>query len=363
MQAVPGGFLYPGPREVDNRATPLFMANLAAQLSPALAAGLETSTNDRGGSVRAAYVNWAWRALDGWIGKKAVGFSAGADDGIVLNERTAFTGGAIGLGDVSVPVIGQLSADVIVARMRRSGTVTHPWFQATRITISPHNNVAIGFNRAAIFGGEQENSITPARIALMLLGLPDVSGKDSDFENQVASIELLWRTPLRTWPLALHAEYGADDSGYAFLNVPAISAGIELVRVPGAEQIGIGGEAVYFSRRCCSYPAWYRHGALGDGWTDRGRVLGHEMGGDGTELAMTVDWVASSKRSLASLRVFHRHRGIDNLFAPDRMGNSVGGELRVLLSSGPWQFELGADGEQWSEERAAGLRLLGSRWF
>ncbi|MEX2283330.1 MAG: capsule assembly Wzi family protein [Gemmatimonadota bacterium] len=358
------GFFYPGPRPLADRNTPFLAANLAAQMTPALAAGVETSATDAGLTVRAAYLNWAWGPVDGWIGRRPIGLGTGPRDGIVLNERTSFNGTGVALREgVKIPVLGRLYADISAARLRRSGTVRHPWFHATRLTISPQNSLAIGLNRAAIFGGDDENEITPARIALMLLGFPDVSGKDSDFENQVASIELLWRTAVRGWPLALHTEYGADDSGFAFLHVPAMIAGVELVAVPGAPHLGVGVEAVYFSRRCCTYPPWYRHGALADGWTDRGGLLGHPLGGDGTELAMTVEWIPTRQNGVASLRLYERHRGVDNLFAPNRAGNSVGGELSVVMPWRRFRFEVRADGERWEGERAGGLRVFGSRSF
>jgi hypothetical protein len=247
--------------------------------------------------------------------------------------------------------------------MQRNGAVRHPWFQSTRITIAPHPDVAIGLNRAAIFGGEGDNSITPARIALMFLGFPDVPGKDSDFENQVASIDLLARGRIGALPLVLHAEYGADDSGFAFLHVPAIIAGVEIASLPRFDRIGAGVEAIFFAESCCSYPAWYRHGALGDGWSDRGRLLGHPLGGAGRELALTVNWLRAGAEPLIGLRAFGRDRSHENLFAPDRTGASVGAQLILVAHLRRYRLELKADGEAGHGWQSSGMRVLGAYRF
>src|SRR6185503_3358016 len=153
---------------------------------------------------------------------------------IVLNDNTPFTGGGFALRDgVRVPILRRIHVDGMIARLPRNGPVEHPWFLASRVTVAPHPDVAIGFNRAAIFGGTDELSITPWRVFLMLIGRPDYPGKDSDFENQVASVDLLWRTHVSDVPLAIHGEWGTDDTGFAFWHVPGLSGGVELLRVPG----------------------------------------------------------------------------------------------------------------------------------
>ena len=362
--AVPGGYAYSGPRSYPDRNTLVMQVTAGLHFTPTLAVGVDAIANSEGSSLRAAYVVGSWGNFTGWIGRRPIGFHSGPADGVVLNERTPFTGGGVSLREgVRLPVLGRLYADASLARLHRNGTVRHPWFQAMRITIAPHPDVAIGLNRAAIFGGEGDNSITPARIALMFLGFPDVAGKDSDFENQVASIDVLVRSRIGATPIVMHAEYGTDDTGFAFLHVPAVIAGVEIPSLPRFKWISAGVEAIFFTESCCSYPEWYRHGALGDGWSDRGRLLGHPLGGAGRELALSVNWLGTNTEPVIGLRAFGRNRSRENLFAPDRLGESVGARLTAIVPIRRFRVELNADGETGQGWKSGGMRVLGAYRF
>ena len=361
MQPLGTGYSYPGPRTQPDHQTALLLVRAGSSLGPHFAAGVEAALNQAGGSLRAAYGSARWRAVEAWAGRRHLGFSTGPASGIVLNERTPFTGVGLILPDgVAVPVVQRIYLDLAVARLRRSGTVEHPYFHASRITLAPHADLAIGLNRAVIFGGDDHIAITPARIALMLLGFPDVRGKDSDFENQVASIDVLWRVRRGATPVVVYAEYGADDSGFAFARVPAVLAGVEVLRLPSLPDWGVGLEAVHFARRCCTYPPWYRHGALADGWTDRGRLLGHPLGGDGSEAALTGSYTHNLR---VSSRVFVRRRGIDNLFSPDRQGWSSGAAFSLGLPVKSVTVELHGEAEFGANWSAGTARLtIGRVW-
>jgi hypothetical protein len=256
---------------------------------------------------------------------------------------------------IGLPILRRVYVDGMVARLPRNGPVEHPWFLASRVTLSPHPDIAIGLNRAAIFGGEDELSITPWRVLLMLLGRPDYPGKDSDFENQVASVDVLWRLRVADLPLAVHGEWGTDDTGFSFWHVPGVRAGFEL---PSA---GLGVEGVYFGGQAYGYPPWYRHGALSEGWTERGRLLGHPLGGHGKEAALMYQQVG--QRLIGQARVYARQRGEDNLFAPTRAGNSVGGSVGLLFAHGGFQVEANAEGERGDGWRAATMRMTLGKVF
>jgi hypothetical protein len=351
-QLTPAGasFSYTGPRELDDRGTPVLLGDAAGVLGDHFAGGIEAALNDEGASVRAAYGLVRWRALQAWAGRRAFGFNDGSSSSIVLNDNTPFTGGGIALRDgVGLPILRRVYVDGMVARLPRNGPIEHPWFIASRVTVAPHPGVAIGLNRAAIFGGNDELSITPWRVFLMLIGRPDYPGKDSDFENQVASVDVLWRARVADVPVVFHGEWGADDTGFSFWHVPGVRAGFEL------PSVGVGVEGVYFGKQAYGYPPWYRHGALADGWTERGRLLGHPLGGDGAEGALSYQ--RGGQRFVGQARVYARQRGDDNLFAPARAGNSVGGSVGFLIARRGFQVEANAEGERGNGWRAATMRV------
>jgi hypothetical protein len=361
VRSQAGGYTYPGPRPYPDRSTALFTANGANTVAPGLDTGFDVAWNEEGASLRALDVGIRFRSVDAWIGRRPIGFSSGPGDGLVLNDRVPFTGaGASIRNGIRLPLVGLTYADAAVARMHRSGDVGHPWFFALRFTLVPSENIVVGLNRAAIFGGDDDSAITARRVALMLLGLTDVAGKDSDFENQVASIDWLARMRIRHLPFVLHGEFAVDDFGLALVHVPAWRVGLEVPSLSRNSALGAGIELVNIPEACCGYPVWYRHGALADGWSDRGRLLGHRLGGAGRELALTLDWLHSVADPLISLRAYNRHRFAENLLAPNRAGRSTGATLSVMI---PWRrfaLELEADGENGSGWEAGGLRVLGA---
>jgi hypothetical protein len=355
MQRQGADYIYPGPVLLADRQAPLLVGEVQARPLEQLAFSVIGVMRDQHAALDAAYLSTRLGTVDAWLGRRALALS----NGLVLNQPTAFDGGGLQMRTgVRVPYMGRIYPELMVARMERSGAVRHPWFHAARVTIAPTPALAIGLNRAVLFGGDDRMAVTATRVLLMLIGLPDVAGKDSDFENQVASIDVLLRTQVANLPVGLYAELGADDSGWAFLRVPGVVLGFELGRLPGLPAMSAGVELVHLAERCCAYPPWYQHGALPDGWTDRGRLLGHALGGAGSELALRMRADAVSPALLLDGRLFVRERAAENLLSPVRQGRSLGGTLGVLV---PWrllqlqlhaQLERGSSGWQTADLRA-----------
>ncbi len=340
MLETPSGYQYPGPVPLRDRSDLVAKYDATVRLLPSVALGLAGGSGTRDDPVLAPYLSARLAGLDVWAGRRGFALGSVPHESVVLNHENRFDGIGLSLRNgFRVPLFGQAYPEIILARMERSGAIRHPYFLANRITLAPARNLTIGLNRAAIFGGEDNITITPARIVLMLFGFTDTALKDSDFENQVASFDLLWRVAARSTPILLYTEMGADDAG-SFLRVPSIMLGMELLFRP---ELALGLEALHIAERCCSFPPWYQHGALADGWTDRGRLLGHSLGGAGNELALSAETTLPSLPLVGSGRFYARHRAAENLFAPDHKGISAGISLDVLI---PWRsFQFRARGE------------------
>jgi hypothetical protein len=119
---------------------------------------------------------------------------------------------------------------------------------------------------------------------------------------------------------------------------------------------------VHIAERCCTYPPWYQHAALADGWSDRGRLLGHPLGGAGDEQAL--HWrVDAGGALMAAGRVYRRQRAAENLLAPLRQGRSSGGRLDLLV---PWrrtQLQVRAEAEYGSDWQSSAFSVLGQVFF
>lgn len=315
-------------------------------------------------------------AMDLWLGRQRMGFGPGRSGGIVLSGQVPLDGAGLRTArPLDLPgflsALGRLRGSLVLSRMDRSGTVLNPWFTAARVSLSPRQWLSIGFNRAALFGGDGNvEGISAANVALMTLGVTSYLGKDSGFENQVASIDVWARTMLGGVPVAGYVEFGIDDVGVRIWATPAVIAGVELPALPGLGALRLGVEHSRFTRSCCGKPPWYRHGQLGEGWTDRGEPLGHSLGGHGTDWSLHVGHGAVGPVTHMSGRVFTRFRDAENMFAPDWLGRSAGAAFDMTVrAAGPIRlrsramWERGATGWQnWTVQVGAGLSWTAATW-
>jgi len=362
----PTGFDYSPPETLHGRDRMLTRISGYLGAGPFIA-GVDLDPGDR---LRQLDVSVRAGPLDVRLGRQALAFGPGAGEGIVLGPRNAFDGLGLNTADAfSLPSflrgLGGVRASLLVARMDASGDVAHPWFAASRIAVTPSPGWTIALNRAAIFGGENNDAITARRLALALLGFRDTRGKDSDFENQMASIDVVTRIG---GPLALMAwaEIGIDDIGRPLDRVLGGLAGIEADRIPGAPRLAVGAEIARFGDPCCGFSPWYRHGRLAAGWSDGGRILGHSLGGHGREAALTWRLDPGGRGALAAGRFFLRRRGADNVFAPDLLGTGAGAGLRfswpvssLLRLDASGEFESGDGWHRWSAAIILGGRITG----
>jgi hypothetical protein len=284
------------------------------------------------GRTQAMYGLWGSSSVELWAGRRPLAFGPAHDAGIVLGPMARFDGVGIELPDGFVLPsflrhLGRVRLSQAFARMDRSGPVRRPWFLATRVSLAPSNRLAIGLNRAAMFGGTGNQGVTFERVVWMLLGQTDIGSKDSDFENQVASVDFTWR-PGRLW--TLFGEYGFDDAGGAFFRVPGLTFGARLASLPSLPTVRVTAQLTHLARHCCGHPPWYQHGVLAQGWTDRGVLLGHPLGGEGTEFVLAVRGDFRDARLITESRLRFSHRGAENLLVPQFEGNAFGIDFHAM---------------------------------
>jgi hypothetical protein len=330
------------------------------------AAVLRTSPR---GTLEDAHIGIVAGPVDIMAGRIPLVMGVGRGGGIVLSPQHAFDGVGVRTSRaIAMPgvlgFLGDVRGTLMVSRFERSGPVRRPWFSAASLSFAPARSLHIGFQRAAIFGGDGNvQSLSARNLLFLLFGMTSQGGKDSGFENQVASIDAWARFEPFGVPLAVYGELGVDDVGFTLLSTAAFIAGIELPAVPGLPALSIGMEHARFPHSCCTHPPWYRHGDLAEGWTDRGWPLGHPLGGEGREWAMY--WGAVVRNVWLSGRAFTRHRGEENLFSPARAGRSHGNALRVdapfarnLAVNAAFTWERGGENQDhWRIELGARLRL------
>ena len=334
-----------------------------------------------GGRIESDWQIGDWHALGaigpvgGWVGKVAPDFGPGTGGGLILDGRASFSGGGLMLvRPVRAPWIfrylGFIRAEALLSRIDSSAATEHPWVFASRVSLSPHPRLMVGATQAFMFSGEGLPPFTWRNFKEMFL-THAIKVTGEEYENGLASIEARWRPPIPHVPTLLYVEWGADDNHSAWFKFPALVAGIALPSVPAIPALSVGLEHTSFSRPCtgcdgcaCEYYAtWYRHYVFMDGWTLDRRLIGHPLGGDGSEWLLHGRFDDAARRLRLDGRAFTRRRGPYNLFAPDREGRSVGGHIaaayRVTAA-----FELRASGEleRGTGDWTASSANVGVRW-
>lgn len=361
-------WIYRGPVPAPEHSSPTLTPGL--DLAPSAHVGLRADILLRPGGLRGEEV-YAFAPLGStwvWAGRRHLAYGPSTARGIVLSGGVPFDGAGVDVVEgLRLPGfldrLGPVRGSTLLARMERSGEVEHPWFWGARVSLQPHDDLVIGLNRASIFGGEGNEPVTFRNVGLMLLGFTETDSKSSDFENQVASLDALWRTRLAGVPLVVHGEWGFADVGGAWFRVPGIVGGLEFPAIPRMPALAVGVEHASFSGHGGGHPPWYRHGPLGEGWTDRGRLLGHPMGGHGTEWSGHLTLDPPTRGLSVATRLFQRQRGEENLLARNGSESTVGGELgltahgsRRLVIEAHLEWEEGRSGwRAWSARVSAGM--------
>jgi len=296
-----------------------------------LAAALTPIVDEDGLALETGHITAVWRGIGAWAGRRAIAYGPGTGGAIVFGGVTPLDGGGLYLARPTVlPSVlrwlGPVGAEAFLARVTNGDRIRHPLLWGVRVAARPHGRLRLAAQRGVMFGGEGNTDPGLRDFLYMLIGKH--AGESGELDNQVFSASASWRPPLgRALPLLAWIEWGMDDSAGAWRDVPAIIAGAELAAVPGVPALALGVERAYFARSCCGNTAWYRNWSLRGGWTDDGRVLGHPLGGHGTEWLVSARADFDDARLRARAAAFTRDRGAENLVAPERAGRSRGAAI------------------------------------
>ncbi len=297
----------------------------------------------------------AWAAS---IGRAPVGYGPARRGSVVLTGAVPIDALQLGTrATVEAPGVlrhlGAISFHTFMGRMYESRHPGDPFIWGGDLGLQPHRRLQIGIHRAAFFGGDPENHpVTMKSIFNMLIGRVANVG----FEDQIVSVSAQWALPSEhLLPLTVYLEWGAEDAAGAWWDVPGQVLGVETPALPFAPEVSVGIEYASFGQSCCGNPEWYRHWSFPGSWASRDRPLGHPMGGNGRQVTLYGAADLAAARVRLHGEVYTRDRHVENLFAPERIGRSTGGEAQIEWRLGPrWEARaVGAleEGDGWREGR------------
>ncbi|MGZ8474517.1 MAG: capsule assembly Wzi family protein, partial [Candidatus Deferrimicrobiaceae bacterium] len=178
--------------------------------------------------------------------------------------------------------LGTVQYDLFLARLGgEDRPVRRPLLTGMRLAARPSRFLELGASRAFQFGGEgREESLST--YFEILTGARE-SEANTPKGNSLASVDAKVNLPLRIQPLALYVEWGGEDQSERFIFTRhALLAGVFLPSIGPFRRVDLRIERG--STLTNAPGVWYRHGDYPHEY--RGRILGHPMGTDATDLSV-----------------------------------------------------------------------------
>lgn len=221
---------------------------------------------------------------------------------------------------------GTLTYDFFVSRLEEDRELPHPLFWGMRVGFKPIPSWEIGIARTAMLGGG-DRPLTLKTFAKSFTSLGE--NTDSEAGNQIGGFDTNFKGHLWLQPFNIYAElYGEDEAGL----LPSRYAYLTGLHLP--DIAGLPGNSLRIEyANSTGWPhkiqgLWYTHHIYTDGYTYKGRIIGHGMGSDADDFLIKWEkyFSADAKGSLS----YERTRvGLFNPAIWEARDYSAGVELRL----------------------------------
>jgi hypothetical protein len=261
--------------------------------------------------------------------------------------------------------IGPWRASIAMGQMESHDVpVPDVLFYAARINFKPRPWLEIGLTRTAQWCGG-DRSCDWETFTDMLLGRDNQVGESLEEQpgNQMAGYDLRLRSPWKALPLAVYGQMiGEDEAG----GLPSKFLGLFGFETWGSSALGgwrlrgeYSGTACNFSRQEPEYGCAYRNLIYPQGYTYRGRIIGHAMDNDSEmfSLAAILTRPGGDTVSLLLRKVeFNADGGPHSITEVPADLNNV--ELRYSRAFGIGEFTagIGYDDEPLLVDSGSGMR-------
>lgn len=217
--------------------------------------------------------------------------------------------------------LGPIRFDLFWSRLEKARVVPEPYLAGLRLNLKPLPWFEFGAARTVMFGGKGRPKLDSEDF-ITILGGKNLSG-GADTSNSLAAIDGRLRLPF-LFGAELYGEFGGEDEASHFFSKPAWLAGLSLTRLEPSGSLLLRAERADFT----AHSTWYRHSVYRSGYTYRGKLLGHHVGGGGDDLL-----VAAELRLPANLELVlawdAENRGIDQPVREEHRQWSLSGVWRA----------------------------------
>jgi hypothetical protein len=197
-----------------------------------------------------------------------------------------------------------------------------PWMHLEKISFRPTENLELGFERTAIWGGKGHGPITLHTFLKSFFSLASPTNGDKLGRNdpgaRFGSFDFSYRLPyLRHW-LTLYADGEVHDD-VSPIDAPRRASwrpGLYLSHVPGVPKLDLRAEAVYTDppiRTSSGGRFMYWEVLQRNGYTNNGQIIGDWVGREGKGGQAWMTWHLSGNESI---QVSARHQKVAKDFIP-----------------------------------------------
>lgn len=278
--------------------------SLSFHLNPILALSDTSTGNDMTLRIQKGYGKLYLGKFSLELGKDSIWWGQGRHGSIILTNNAK----PFGLVRVSnedpfiLPLLGLFKMDFFLTKLGSNRTHSNPYFGGLRFSFKPTPSFEFGLSRTAITGGDGMPNIGIGDIGTILIG-KNLGNKDAGESNQIAGFDA--RLRVDALKAFIYGEmYGEDEAGYLPYKWAYI-AGIYFSDIIGADL------RVEYADTASDFSGWYDHSAYSSGYTFKGRLMGHHMGGDAKDTFIGTSFHLDSL-SKVSLHYDYEERGVSN---------------------------------------------------
>jgi len=183
--------------------------------------------------------------------------------------------------------IGRFNAQFFVSRLEDKRTIPKAFITGWRLDYTPWNFLKFGFGHILMHGGKGVKKLGFANYWSSASLVFSAAGGGTETENHIISgdLQLFIRRVDRFFPIAtgikLYAEWGGEDeAGNIPTNLASVTGAYftDVFKVPGFDA------KIEFAKL---NSIWYTHFRYGSGYTHKGSIIGHRLGGDSEEISAT----------------------------------------------------------------------------
>jgi hypothetical protein len=207
--------------------------------------------------------------------------------------------------------IGPWRASIALGEAESAGlAVPKARFLAARVNFKPRPWLEFGLTRTAQFcGGDRRCDLDT--FTNMLVGRDNTSiGDDPNLEpgNQMAGYDMRLRSPWKALPIAFYTQWIGEDEAGGMPSKFLGQLGVEFWGSAGFGTFRLRAEftdtACTFTRTLPDFNCAYRHNIYPQGYTHRGRIIGHALDND-SRMISVGGLLTRSNGDVLSIRIRH----------------------------------------------------------